>query len=206
MESRGRIDGKLDGYRFHPWNLKRQVEPSSDFSRHEFRSRAIFGRQGPKPHRDTVVVTQWEERLEAYFWLVRYQWAALHHSPYLLYIFTSANQLAGKLWFLFSLFLSPSLFLFTVDVFECEPRSWLKFRVIFKTACLQWKHSISRHRYIYIYTSVSFRISLSKSFPFDRLSNTSFETSTYIHTSLCISLNFKNYIRNIKREVYKKDI
>lgn len=155
MESRGRIDGKLDGYRFHPWNLKRQVEPSSDFSRHEFRSRAIFGRQGPKPHRDTVVVTQWEERLEAYFWLVRYQWAALHHSPYLLYIFTSANQLAGKLWFLFSLFLSPSLFLFTVDVFECEPRSWLKFRVIFKTACLQWKHSISRHRYIYIYIQVS---------------------------------------------------
>ena len=161
MESRGRIDGKLDGYRFHPWNLKRQVEPSSDFSRHEFRSRAIFGRQGPKPHRDTVVVTQWEERLEAYFWLVRYQWAALHHSPYLLYIFTSANQLAGKLWFLFSLFLSPSLFLFTVDVFECEPRSWLKFRVIFKTACLQWKHSISRHRYIYIYKC------LLSNFPFE---------------------------------------
>lgn len=84
MESCSWIDGKLDGYRF-PWNFKRQLEPSSDFSRHEFW--AIFGRQGPKPHRD-VVVAQWEERLEAYFWLVRYQWAALlHHSPYLLYFY-----------------------------------------------------------------------------------------------------------------------
>lgn len=84
MESCSWIDGKLDGYRF-PWNFKRQLEPSSDFSRHEFW--AIFGRQGLKPHRD-VVVAQWEERLEAYFWLVRYQWAALlHHSPYLLYFY-----------------------------------------------------------------------------------------------------------------------
>lgn len=144
MESCSWIDGKLDGYRF-PWNFKRQLEPSSDFSRHEFW--AIFGRQGPKPHRD-VVVAQWEERLEAYFWLVRYQWAALlHHSPYLLYFYVG-QPTRGQI---------VILFFSTADVFECEPPSWLKFRVIFKTACFQWKHSTSP----YIHIQRPFRISLS---------------------------------------------
>lgn len=50
MESCRWIDGKLDidsrGI------FKRQLQPSSDFSRHEFWTWAIFGRQGPKPHRD----------------------------------------------------------------------------------------------------------------------------------------------------------
>lgn len=51
---------------------------------------------------ETVVVTQWEERLEAYFWLVRYQWPALlHHSPYLLYFYVGQPTRGQIVIFLF---------------------------------------------------------------------------------------------------------